>query len=138
MFDEGSSQGVRMATCPSCQQKVSVLFYSLRPSVLLGNMVRSPAGRVFTCRNCGAQLTMTTFSFILCQVAFIVIVIPCAIGFARLETWLVRSVPWCQQLAAESPNRTAVALWIAPTLLVTLFLFSQVAGLFVEFEKAES
>ena len=33
---------------------------------------------------------------------------------------------------------TAVALWIAPTLLVTLFLFSQVAGLFVEFVKAES
>ncbi len=42
------------------------------------------------------------------------------------------------QIAAESPNRTAVALWIVPTLLVTLFLFSQVAGMFVEFEKAES
>ena len=42
------------------------------------------------------------------------------------------------QLAAESPNRTAVALWIAPTLLVTLVLFSQLAGMFVEFEKAES
>ena len=127
-----------MATCPSCQQKVSVLFYSLRPSVLLGYVFRSPAGRVFTCRNCGAQLTMTTFSFILCQVAFIVIVIPCAIGFARLETWLVRSVPWCQQLAAESPNRTAVALWIVPTLLVTLTLYSVLAGQLVEFQIADS
>ena len=126
-----------MATCPSCQQRVSVLIYSLRPSVMLGNVFRSPAGRIFTCRNCGAQLTMTTFSFILCQVAFIVIVIPCAIGFARLETSLVRSVPWCQQLAADSPTMTAVALWIVPTLLVTLLLFSQVAGLLVEFERAE-
>ena len=70
--------------------------------------------------------------------AFLVLVIPCAIGFARLETWLVRSVPWRQRLAAESPGMTAVALWIAPTLLVTLILFSQVAGMFVEFEKAES
>ena len=127
-----------MATCPSCQQKVSVLFYSLRPSVLLGNVFRSPAGRVFTCRNCGAQLTMTPISFVLCQVIFVVLVIPSAIGFARLETWLVQSVPIFQRFSAESPGTTVFLLWIFPTLLVTLSLYSLLAGQLVEFQRADS
>ena len=42
------------------------------------------------------------------------------------------------QLAAESPNMTAVALWIVPTLLVTLTLYSVLAGQLVEFQIADS
>jgi uncharacterized protein (DUF983 family) len=126
-----------MASCPSCQQKVSVLFYSFRPSVLLGNVFRSPAGRIFTCRNCGAQLTMTPSSFELCQVAFVVLVIPSAIGFARLQVWLVNSVGIFQRFAAESPGTAVFLLWIAPTLVVALSLYSVVAGQLVEMQRVD-
>jgi hypothetical protein len=123
-----------MARCPSCQHQVSVLFYSFRAS--LQNMFRSPAGKIYICRNCGEDLTMTTPSFIFCQVAFIVIVIPCAIGFARLETWLVNSSQFFHQLSAEFPNLTVVFLWILPTLIVTLFVYNELAKRFVDFQKA--
>ena len=121
-----------MARCPSCQHQVSVLFYSF----LLRNMFRSPAGKIYICRNCGEDLTMTTPSFILCQVAFIVLVIPCAIGFARLQTWLVNSSQLFHQLSAEFPNLAVVFLWILPTLIVTLFAFNELAKRFVDFQKA--
>jgi hypothetical protein len=121
-----------MARCPSCQHQVSVLFHSF----LLQNMFRSPAGKIYICRNCGDDLTMTTPSFILCQVAFIVIVIPCAIGFARLQTWLVNSSQLFHQLSAEFPSLTVVFLWILPTLIVTLFAFNELAKRFVDFQKA--
>ncbi len=121
-----------MARCPSCQHQVSVLFYSF----LLRNMFRSPAGKIYICRNCGEDLTMTTPSFILCQVAFIGLVIPCAIGFARLQTWLVNSSQLFHQLSAEFPNLTVVLLWILPTLIVTLFAFNELAKRFVDFQKA--
>src|ERR1700722_13453779 len=112
-----------MARCPSCQHQVSELFYSF----LLRNMFRSPAGKIYICRNCGEDLTMTTPSFILCQVAFIGLVIPCAIGFARLQTWLVNSSQLFHQLSAEFPNLAVVFLWILPTLIVTLFAFNELA-----------
>ena len=121
-----------MARCPSCQHQVSVLFYSF----LLRNMFRSPAGKIYICRNCGEDLTMTTPSFILCQVAFIGLVIPCAIGFARLQTWLVNSSQLFHQLSAEFPNLAVVFLWILPTLIVTLFAFNELAKRFVDFQKA--
>jgi hypothetical protein len=125
-----------MARCPSCQHQVSVLLYSFRASVLLRNMLRSPAGKIYICRNCGENLTMTTPSFIFCQVAFVVIVIPCAIGFARLQTWLVNSSQLFHQLSAGFPNSTVVFLWILPTLIVTLLVYNQLAKYFVDFQKA--
>ncbi len=130
-------KGCKMANCPSCQQKVSILFYSFRPSVLLGNVFRSPAGRVFTCEKCGAQFTMTPMSFVLCQIIFVVLVIPSAIGFARLETWLVNSVGIVQRFAAEAPGTAVFFLWIAPTLVVTLTLYSVLAGQLVELERVD-
>jgi hypothetical protein len=99
-------------------------------------MFRSPAGKIYICRNCGEDLTMTTPSFILCQVAFIGLVIPCAIGFARLQTWLVNSSQLFHQLSAEFPNLAVVFLWILPTLIVTLFAFNELAKRFVDFQKA--
>jgi hypothetical protein len=126
-----------MARCPSCQHQVSVLFYSFRSSVLLRNMFRSPAGKIYVCKNCGENLTMATQSFIFCQVAFIVIVTPCAIGFARLQTWLVNSYQLFHQLSAEFPHLTVVILWIFPTLIVTLFVYNELAKHFVDFQKAE-
>lgn len=125
-----------MARCPSCQHEVSVLFYSFRARDFLQNMFRSPANKILVCRNCGEKLTMTTSSFIFCQVAFILIVIPCAFGFARLQTWLVNSSPLFHQLSTDSPGMTAVFLWILPTLIVTLFAYRELAKHFVEFQKA--
>ncbi len=125
-----------MARCPSCQHEVSVLFDSIRPAIFLQNMFRSPAGKVFICRHCGAQLTMETSGFIVCQVAFVVIVIPCAIAFARLQTWLLNSSQVFHQLSLDFPNLTVVLLWILPTLIVTLIVFAQLAKRFVEFRRA--
>ena len=126
-----------MARCPSCQHEVSALFHSFRGSVFLQNMFRSPANRFFICGNCGATLTMTTSSFIFCQVAFVLIVIPCAIVFARVQTWLVHSSELLQEFSTESPNMAVVFLWILPTLIVTLVIHSELAKRFVEFQKAE-
>jgi hypothetical protein len=123
-----------MARCPSCQYQVSVLFYPFRAS--LQNIFRSPAGKIYICRNCGGDLTMTTPSFIFCQVAFIVIVIRCAIGFAHLQTWLVNSFQMFRQLSAEFPTLTVAFLWILPTLIVTLFVYNELAKYFVDFQKA--
>lgn len=125
-----------MATCPSCQHEVPVLF-SFSPSVLLRNVFRSPANKITVCKGCGAELTLTMGSFIFCQVAFIVIVIPCAILLARLETWLIRSVDLIHQFSIDSPALAVVFLWILPTLAVTLFLLGGLARRFVEFEKAD-
>lgn len=80
---------------------------------------------------------MTTQGFLFCQVIFVVIVIPCAVGLARLQIWLVNSVQFFHQLSIDSPNMTVVLLWILPTLIVTLALYSLIAGRFVEFQKAE-
>ena len=125
-----------MANCPTCHHEVSVLLYSFRASTFLRNFFRSPANRITVCRGCGEELTLTTGSFIFCQVAFIVIVIPCAILLARFETWLIRSVDFFHQLSVDAPAWTLVCLWILPTLVFTLFIYSQVARRFVEFEKA--
>lgn len=125
-----------MAACPSCQHEVSVLFDSIRPAVFLQNMFRSPAGKVFTCTHCGEQLTMTTSGFIVCQAALVVVIIPCAIAFARLQTWLANSSPLLQQLSTEFPVATMVLLWILPTLVVTAMVFAQFAKRFVEFRRA--
>lgn len=124
-----------MASCPSCQHEVSILFYSFRSPAIVQNLFRSPANRIFTCGNCGAQLTMTMTSFILCQVIFIVLVIPCAIAFARLESWLLESSQVIRQFSMDYPNMTVVLLWILPTLLVTLFAYTQVSKRFVELQK---
>lgn len=125
-----------MASCPSCQHEVSVLFDSIRPTTFLLNMFRSPAGKVFACRHCGEELTMATSSFIVSQVAFVVIVIPCAIAFARLQTWLLNSSEAFHQLSTEFPNMSVVLLWILPTLIVTLLVWAQFAKRFVEFRRA--
>jgi hypothetical protein len=125
-----------MARCPSCQHELSALLYSFSASVLLRNMFRSPARRIFICRNCNEELMMTIPSFIFCQVAFIIIVIPCAIGFARLQTLLVNSTQLFHQLSKEYPYTTIVSLWILPTLIVTLFVYGALAKHFVEFKKA--
>jgi uncharacterized protein (DUF983 family) len=125
-----------MARCPSCQHEVSVLFDSIRPAIFLQNMFRSPASKVFICRHCGEQLTMATSGFIVCQVAFVVIVIPCAIAFARLQTWLLNSSQVLHHLSTEFPNMTVVLLWILPTLIVTLIVCAQFAKRFVEFRRA--
>ena len=79
---------------------------------------------------------MTTPGFVFCQVAFIVIVIPCAIGFAFLQTWLVNSSQLFHQISAEFPNLTVVFLWIVPTLIGTLFVYNELAKHFVDFQKA--
>ena len=79
---------------------------------------------------------MTIASFIFCQVVFIITVIPCAIGFARLQTLLVNSTQLFHQLSKEYPYATVVCLWILPTLIVTLFVYGTLAKLFVEFKKA--
>lgn len=81
---------------------------------------------------------MTTASFIFCQVAFVVIVIPCAIGFARLHVWLVSSIQLFHQLSEQAPNAAVVFLWVLPTLLVSLFIYNSLAKQFVEFQKADS
>jgi uncharacterized protein (DUF983 family) len=99
-------------------------------------MFRSPAGKIYVCSHCGENLTMTTSSFILCQVVFIVLLVPCAIVFARLQTWLVTSTTWFHQLSAEFPSLTVVCLWILPTLMVTLLGYNALARRFVDFEKA--
>jgi hypothetical protein len=99
-------------------------------------MFRSPASRIFTCSHCGEKLTMTTPSFIFCQASFIIIVIPCAIGLASLQTWLVNHVTLVHQFSEEFPNATVVSLWILPTLSVTLFIYNKVAKHFVQFQKA--
>jgi hypothetical protein len=99
-------------------------------------MFRSPANRIFVCNNCGQQLTMTTASFIICQVVFVVLVIPCAIAFARLNTWLLGSSQAIHQLSLDFPAMTVVLLWILPTLIVTLLIFDQLAKRFVELQKA--
>lgn len=125
-----------MAGCPSCKHEVSVLFDSIRPANFLQNMFRSPASRVFTCRHCGEQLTMTNAGFIVCQVAFVVIVIPCAIAFARLQTWLLNSSQVFHQISTEFPNTTVVLLWILPTLIVTFIVCAEIAKRFVEFRRA--
>ncbi len=125
-----------MARCPTCQHPVSVLLYSFRAWFMLGNMFRSPAGKIYICRNCGENLVMTTPGFVFCQVAFIVIVIPCAIGLAFLQTWLVNSSQLVHQISTEFPNLTVVFLWIVPTLIVTLFVYNELARRFVGFEKA--
>jgi uncharacterized protein (DUF983 family) len=124
-----------MAECPSCRHEISVLFDSIRPAIFLQNMFRSPAGKVFICRHCGEQLTMATSGFIACQVAFVVIVIPCAIAFARLHTWLLNSSQAFHELSTEFPNTTLVLLWILPTLIVTLIVCAQFAKRFVEFRR---
>jgi hypothetical protein len=74
--------------------------------------------------------------FIACQVAFVVIVIPCAIAFARLQTWLLNSSQVFHQLSTEFPNMTVVLLWILPTLIVTFIACAQFAKHFVEFRRA--
>jgi len=125
-----------MARCPSCQHEVCGLFHSFSPSVWLRNMFRSPTRRIFICRNCGEELTMTIPSFIFCQVVFIITVIPCAIGFARLQTRLVNSSQLFHQLSKEYPCATVVCLWILPTLIVTLFIYGALVKRFVEFKKA--
>jgi|SRR5579863_4438490 len=125
-----------MATCPACQHNVSVLFGSLRASVFVQNLFRAPARRVFACPQCGLNLTMSTSSFIFCQVAFLVIVIPCAIASARLQPVLLDSSSLLQIFSTEFPNLAVVALWILPTLLVTLLIYSQIAKRIVEFQKA--
>ncbi|MGA7106836.1 MAG: hypothetical protein WBV28_23655 [Terracidiphilus sp.] len=79
---------------------------------------------------------METSGFIVCQVAFVVIVIPCAIAFARLQTWLLNSSQVFHQLSLDFPNLTVVLLWILPTLIVTLIVFAQLAKRFVEFRRA--
>jgi len=125
-----------MASCPSCRHEVSVLFDSIRPAVFVENLFRSPARRIFTCRNCHQQLTMATSSFIFCQVAFLLIVIPCAIALARLEPWLLESSEILRSVSTQFPNLTVVSLWILPTLVLTLLLYAQVARRIVEFQKA--
>jgi len=125
-----------MARCPSCRHEVSVLFDSIRPAIFLQNMFRSPAGKVFICRHCDEQLTMATSGFIFCQVAFVVIVIPCALAFARLQTWLLNSFQVFHELSIEFPNMTVVLLWILPTLMGTLIVWAQLAKRFVEFRRA--
>jgi uncharacterized protein (DUF983 family) len=99
-------------------------------------MFRSPASKVFICRHCGEQLTMATSGFIVCQVAFVVIVIPCAIAFARLQPWILNSSQMFHQLSTEFPNMTVVLLWILPTLTGTLIVWAQFAKRFVEFRRA--
>lgn len=125
-----------MASCPACQHEVSVLFGSLRASIFLQNMFRSPAKRLFTCPHCGLDLMMSTSSFIFCQVAFIVIVVPCAVMFARLQPVLLNSSELLRNLSQEFPNTTMIGLWILPTLLVTLFIYAQVMKRVVEFREA--
>jgi len=127
-----------MARCPSCQHEVSALFYSFSASALLRNMFRSPARRIFICRSCGEELMMTVPSFIFCQIAFIITVIPCAVGFARLQTLLVNSTRLFYQLSKEYPYTTVISLWILPTLIVTLSIYWALAKHFVEFKKAGS
>jgi hypothetical protein len=79
---------------------------------------------------------MTFFSFVLLQVAFIAIVVPCAIAFARLQSWLLSSSEFFHQLSSHSPNAAVVFLWILPTLFVTLLILNAVSRYFVEFERA--
>jgi uncharacterized protein (DUF983 family) len=113
-----------------------VLFDSIRPAIFLQNMFRSPASKVFICRHCGEQLTMATSGFVVCQLAFVVIVIPCAIAFARLQTWLLTSYQLFHQLSTEFPNMTVLLLWILPTLIVSVIACAQFAKRFVEFRRA--
>jgi hypothetical protein len=127
-----------MASCPSCQQQISVLFCTVRPSVILENLFRSPGRRIVTCEKCGARLMLTPSSFVICQVIAILVAIPSAIGFARLRIWLINSVGIFQRFAAESPGAAAFLMWILPTVMVTLILYSLVAGQFVEFQIADS
>jgi len=79
---------------------------------------------------------MATSGFIFCQVAFVVIVIPCALAFARLQTWLLNSFQVFHELSIEFPNMTVVLLWILPTLMWTLIVWAQLAKRFVEFRRA--
>jgi len=74
-----------MAICASCHQQVSVLDYTHRPLVMLENVFRSPGSRIFICEKCGAQLTLTASSFVICRVIAALFAIPSAIGFARLQ-----------------------------------------------------
>lgn len=127
-----------MAQCPSCQHEVSSLHYSFHASTLLRNMFRSPANKIIVCRNCGEELTLTFPSFILCQIVFVVTVIPCAIFFACLDTILVNSIQPFHQLSQNSPLATVVSLWILPTLTVTLLAYNALVRHLIEYKRAGS
>ena len=79
---------------------------------------------------------MAKSGFIFLQAAFVVLVIPCAVVFARLQSWLLNSSEVLRQFSTEFPNMTVVLLWILPTLIATLLVCSQLAKHFVEFRKA--
>ena len=79
---------------------------------------------------------MAASAFVVCQLAFVVIVIPCAIAFARLQTWLLNSSQLFHQLSTEFPNMTVVLLWIFPTLIVSVIACAQLAKHLVEFRRA--
>jgi hypothetical protein len=53
---------------------------------------------------------------------FVVTVIPSAILFARLYTFLTGSIRFFSQLSSDYPNSTAVLFWILPTLAATLLV----------------
>ena len=127
-----------MAHCPSCQHEVSSLHYSFHPSILLRNTFRSPASKIIVCRNCGEELTLTFPSFVFCQIVFVVTIIPCAILFARLETLLVNSFQPFHQLFYDHPLGAFLALWILPTLIVTLLVYDALVKHLIEYKKAGS
>jgi uncharacterized protein (DUF983 family) len=128
-----------MAECPSCHHQITPFFYSISPSVIFRNFFRSPARRIYECRNCGEEVVMTAGSFIAYNIGFVLTVVPSAILFARFYTFLTRSMEVFHRLSQTHPLLLMVCLWILPTLAVPiLVLHLFVDRFFVVYKKADS
>jgi hypothetical protein len=126
-----------MAQCPSCHRDIAPFFYSVTASVFVRNLFRSPLRKIYVCRNCGEEVTMTPGSFIACQIAFALTVIPCAIVWARIYTFLTRSVALFRRLSENNPLLMLVLLWILPTLAITLLILQLLVDrYFIVYRKA--
>ncbi len=128
-----------MAECPSCHHPITPFYYSISASVILRNIFRSPMRRIYVCRSCGQEVILTPGSFIAYQIGFVLTVIPCAIIFARIQTFLIRSTTLFRRLSESNPILMFLLLWILPTLVVTiLVLHLLVDRYFVAYKKADS
>jgi len=125
-----------MARCPSCRQEVSSMYCWFYAWILLRNMFRSPDSRILVCRNCGEELALTLLSFILCQIAWVATLIPCAIVCARLERLLVDSTQLFNHFSRQHPLASILALWVLPTLVATLFIHNAAVKHLIEFKRA--
>ena len=128
-----------MAECPSCHHAITPVYYSISASVVVKNLFRSPVRKIYVCRNCGEEVIMTPGSFIAYQIGFVLTVIPGAIIFARIYTFLTRSITLIRRLSENNPLLMLILLWLLPTLAITLLvLHLLVDRYFVVYKKANS